>query len=185
MEPDYTPVAQAFAASRARRDALLAQAQSWTGCDTGDFGTFDSVTPVSGDELGSIYARLAALSVQRLRVLSAQLAAAYEADPAGALVYERKAYDPATEELVTIGQEVTALAKLEAAERDRLERLITVAVRLRLEVRSEEAIRLQGRRMAALVQAACEQAGLDWSLPETRRVAQRAVVAAEAMLAGR
>lgn len=183
---DYAAAAEVFAAARDRRAALIEQAQSWTGVDAAELGSLDTVTPLPGSELPSVYARLVALSAQRLRVLSAQLAKAYAVAEAGepgsgvtVFARERLIYDPATEEVRAAGEEVTVLARLEAAERDRLADLLATAVRLQLEVRSAEALASQGRRMAAVVRAMAEEAGLDWSAAETRRLAQRAVVRAE------
>lgn len=179
---DFDQIAEQFAAHRAQRDALTAQAQSWTGQSVGDLGTFDATPPVAGAELPNIYARLIALSVQRLRVLSDQLAQAYETDKLAALVYARKAYDPGTETLETIGEEPTALAVLEGKERDRLANLLRDAVRLQLEARSQEVIRNHGLRIATLAKTLCEAAGLDWADEDTRRLAQRAIVAAESQV---
>jgi hypothetical protein len=176
----YRAVAQQFDASRARQAALVAQAQSWTGvtgCD--DLGTFDTVIPLDGDQLSNVYARLMALSVQRLRVLSAQLAEAYATDSATAFVYDKLMYNPASQEVEVASQEVTALARLESEERDRLKDLLALSVRLQLEVRAADAIKTQGQRMAALAQALCEKVGLDWDEPDTKRLAQAAVLAAE------
>jgi hypothetical protein len=179
--PDLEPIAAEFAALRERRTALITQAQAWTGGQGPDeLGTFDNSAPVDGDQIGSIYARLVALSVQRLRVLSDQLAASYAAHAERALVMETKAYNRETEELEVTGEQITALAQLEGKERDRLERLLTVAVRLQLESRSVAAIANHGLRTAALAQSLCEQAGLDWADADTRRLAQRAIVDAEA-----
>jgi hypothetical protein len=181
MPDQFDHIAAQFAADRARRAALVAQAQSWTGAtDPDSLGNFDEVDAVPGDQLPNIYARLIALSVQRLRVLSAQLNAAYAEHQVDALVYAKKAYNPGTEELETIGEEPTALARLEGQERDRLEGLITPAVRLQMEVRSREAVAQHGQRIAALAQSMCEEAGLNWASEETRRLAQRAIVRAEA-----
>lgn len=179
---DFDQISQQFAAHRAQRDALTAQAQSWTQQSVGDLGTFDATPPVAGSELPNIYARLIALSVQRLRVLSDQLAQAYGTGQLTALVYERKAYDPGTEELVTLSEEPTALAVLEGKERDRLANLLRDAVRLQLEARSVEVIRNHGLRIATLTQALCEAAGLDWADEDTRRLAQRAIVSAESQV---
>jgi hypothetical protein len=181
---DFEAAADLLAASRARRNALLAQAQAFTGIDTDtELGTFDTVAPTSGEDLGNIYARLVALSAQRLRVLSAQLADAHRSDPTGAFVYEKKAWNQATEELEVISEEPTALSRLVTQESDRLADLLTTAVKLRLEVRSAEALAMQSKRIAAYVQAMAEAAGLDWSQADTRRLAQRAIVAAEAGMA--
>jgi hypothetical protein len=180
----YEQAVEAVSAAHARRRALLEQAQAFTGIDTDtELGTFDTVAPTSGEDLGNIYARLVALSAQRLRVLSAQLAAAHRDDPTGAFVYEKKAWNQATEELEVISEEPTALARLVTQESDRLADLLTTAVKLRLEVRSAEALAMQSKRIAAYVQAMAETAGLDWSQAETRRLAQRAIVAAEASMA--
>lgn len=93
-----------FHALRSKRAALTAQAQAWTGGQGSDeFGTFDNSAPVDGDQIGSIYARLVALSVQRLRVLSDQLAQAYATYGKDALVMETKTYNPGTEELESPG----------------------------------------------------------------------------------
>jgi uncharacterized protein with PIN domain len=129
--------------------------------------------------MGNIYARLVALSAQRLRVLTGQLSAAHKADPQGAFVYEKKIWDPATESVETASEEPTALARLVAQESDRLAELLVTAVKLRLEVRSADAIALQSKRMAAYVQAVAEAAGLNWGDAATRRLAQRAILNAE------
>lgn len=183
MSADFTAAAEVFAGARARRAALLAQAQSWTGIDEPDeLGTFDTVTPTSGEEMGNIYARLVALSAQRLRVLTGQLNAAHRADPQGAFVYERKIWNPETESVETASEEPTALSKLVAQESDRLAELLVTAVKLRLEVRSADALAMQSKRMAAYVQAMAEAAGLNWGDAATRRLAQRAIVSAETVL---
>ncbi|HZE01405.1 MAG TPA: hypothetical protein VE155_06530 [Pseudonocardiaceae bacterium] len=180
----YEAIAERFDAARARAAALVAQAQSWTGvkgCD--DLGSFDTVAPLDGDQLQNVYARLMALSVQRLRVLSAQLSAAYATDPDSTFVYNKLLYNPGTQEVEVASQEVTALARLESEERDRLKDLLALSVRLQLEVRAADAIKTQGQRMAALAQALCERVGLDWNEPETKRLAQSAVLAAEDLVA--
>ena len=178
--PDFDHIAQEFHALRSKRAALTAQAQAWTGGQGSDeLGTFDNSAPVDGDQIGSIYARLVALSVQRLRVLSEQLSQAYAAEGKDALVMETKIYNPGTEELEVTGEQITALAQLELKERKMLQELLTVAVRLQLESRSVAAIANHGLRMAALAQSLCEEAGLDWADNETRRLAQRAILNAE------
>ena len=183
MTADLVAISETFAQRRDRDAALLAQAQAWTGQEIGDLGTFDASPQMDGDELGNVYARLVSLSVQRLRVLSSQLAAAFAKEGVAALVKDRLAYNPGTEELEVIGEQISALAELEGRERKQLQELLTAAVRLRLETRSAEAIAAQGQRMAALAQALCEEAGLDWNTEAARRLAQRAVIRAEAAMA--
>jgi hypothetical protein len=180
---DLVAIAATFADRRQRDAALVDQAQSWTGQGIEDLGTFDASPQIDGDELGNVYARLVALSIQRLRVVSDQLAKAFAEHGVAALVKDRLAYNPGTEELEVIGEQVSALAELEGRERKQLQELLTAAVRLRLETRSAEAIAAQGQRMAALAQALCEEVGLDWNTDAARRVAQRAVIRAEAAMA--
>jgi hypothetical protein len=180
---DLVAIAATFADRRQRDAALVEQAQSWTGQGINDLGTFDASPQIDGDELGNVYARLVALSIQRLRVVSDQLARAFAEHGVDALVKDRLAYNPGTEELEVIGEQVSALAELEGRERRQLQELLTAAVRLRLETRSAEAIAAQGQRMAALAQALCEEVGLDWNTDSARRVAQRAVIRAEAAMA--
>lgn len=189
-EADFAPVADAFAAHRARAAALEAQARSWAPtepprADDMALGTFDTVAPLEGDQIGNVYARLAALSVQRLRVLGAQLREQYAAHGMAAFVRDRLIYNPGTQEVETAGEEPTALARLELDERKLLQNLLTAAVRLKLETQSQAARDMHGARMAAFAQAFAEKAGMDWSAPETRRLAQAAVLSAEAQMTGR
>jgi len=182
----FEEIAEVFAGAVSRRQALITQAQEWTGVDGADqLGNFDTVAPTQGDQLGNIYARLVSLSIQRLRVLSDQLNRAYAANGVDALKYDKLIYNAATEEVERASEEETVLVRLESAERDRLERLLVAAVKLQLETRSKEAIELQSRRLATYVRSMAEAAGLPWGEETTRRLAQRAVVAAEAELAAR
>ena len=180
---DLVAIAATFADRRERATALIEQAQAWTSQTIDELGTFDASPQMDGDELGNVYARLVSLSIQRLRVVSDQLSKAFAEHGVDALVKDRLAYNPGTEELEVIGEQVSALAELEARERKELRELLTAAVRLRLETRSAEAIAAQGQRMAALAQALCEEVGLDWNTEAARRVAQRAVIRAEAAMA--
>lgn len=181
MTQDFAAVAATFADHRARSDALIAQARAWTGGQAvDDLGNFDTTPPLDGGQLTNVYARLIALSVQRLRVLSDQLNRAFAENQLAAFVREKLIYDPASQEVVTAGEEITALAALEAKERDRLEGLILSAIRLQMEYRSQQAVTRHGQRMAALAQALCEEAGLDWADEATRRLAGRAILRAEA-----
>lgn len=177
----YTAIAGTFGAHRARQALQLAQTRAWTGIEGAEeLGTFDSVSPLEAGEVSNVYARLAALSVQRLRVLSDQLSRAYTEHGTAAFVRDRLIYNPATQEVEVAGEEPTALAKLELEERKLLQNLLTSAVRLKLEAQSQAARDNHGRRMAAFAQSLCELAGLDWAAEDTRRLAQRAILVAEA-----
>lgn len=191
--PDTTPdnpldgIAQRFADHRAQQAALTASARSWAPQKAADMdlGTFDSVAPLEAEQIGPTYARLAALSMQRLRVLSAQLTEQYRDHGMAALVRDKLIYNPATQDVEVAGEEPTALARMEAEERRELRTLLTTAVRLKLEVQSAAARTQHAQRMAALAQSMAELVGLDWANEETRRLAQRAVLQAEARVSGR
>lgn len=190
--PDTSPdpfdgIAETFADHRAQEASLAASARSWqpetaTAMDLGDL---DTVTPLEGDQIGTTYARLAALSQQRIRVLSAQLREQYATHGMAAFVRDRLVYNPATQEVEVAGEEPTGLARQEFAERQELRTLLTTAVRLKLEVQSAAARTQHAQRMAALAQSMAELMGLDWADETTRRLAQRAVLQAEARVSGR
>lgn len=194
MPPDteqpgpFADVAEVFRAQRIRDARQLADAQAWTPtvpvkAEDMDLGTFDSVTPLNGDDIGNVYARLTALSVQRLRVLSAQLAEQYRDHGMAAFVRDQLLYNPATNEVEVAGEQSTQLARQDFEERKLLKDLLTTAVRLKLEVQSQQAVAQHGLRQAVTLQAFAEQCGLDWNEPETRRMAQQAVLRAEAEVA--
>lgn len=183
----FDGIAQTFAHHRAQEAALTASARAWAPptAEGMDLGDFDTVAPLEGAEIGNTYARLAALSQQRLRVLSAQLREQYATHGMAAFVRDRLIYNPATQEVEVAGEEPTALARQEFAERQELRTLLTTAVRLKLEVQSAAARQQHAQRMAALAQSMAEMLGLDWADEATRRLAQRAVLQAEARVSGR
>lgn len=165
-----------FAQARARDAALTATAQAF---DATELGTLDDVDPLTEDGLSDVYSRQIALTVQRVRVLSAQLAQAYAEHKEKALVRENFIWDRETGEAISAGESITALAELEGKERDRLDRQIAQVVKLRV-LAEESAERRQdyARKMAAALRDVCTAAGLDWSDEETRQIARRAAVAA-------
>lgn len=165
-----------FADQRARQAALTATAQAF---DATVLGTLDDVAPMHENDLPDFYSRQIGLTAQRVRVLSAQLAQAYAERKMDALVREDFVYDRETGAAVRAGESITALAELEGRERDRLDRQLGQALKLRiLAEESAERRRDTARRMAALTEELCTKAGLDWADPEVKALARRAVVAA-------
>jgi hypothetical protein len=85
-------------------------------------------------------------------------------------------------ERVATGEEIRALVKLEAEERDRAAKLIRDALRIGVELHQVEALRTYGSAIAASLQALVRELGLDERTPEINRAAQRAVFAARRTL---
>lgn len=166
-------MSDAFAEARARDAALTATAQAF---DATALGTLDDVEPLAGSDLPALIARQLALTGQRVRVLSAQLARAYAEHGRNALVREDFVYDRETGTAISAGESITALAELEGKERDRLDRQLAAAVRLGLEKQSREEREQLARQVATVARELCEQAGLSWSDEGTRALARRVIV---------
>jgi hypothetical protein len=120
---------------------------------------------------------LLATSTRRARWLSERLAEQVAQRGLTAMIDDRYAVD-ATGELVRVGEDVRALAVLEAAERDRAAALGEKLARLGLDAAARPAA-LPITVAVEWVQKVCEAAGLDWSQDSTRRLAQRALVDVE------
>lgn len=158
-------------------DAVTATAQAFDPASV--LGTLDDVDPLFEDDLPALYSRQLALTARRVRVLSAQLAQAFAEHKQAALVREDFIFDRETGTPVSAGESITALAELEGKERDRLDRQLATALRLRaLERESAERRAEFGRRVGTLAQELCERAGLDWAAEGTRQIAAAAVVRA-------
>ena len=132
-------------------------------------------------QFADLYADLAATAAARAQELGALLAEEYRRCGLGALVGDRMAATPHGEPVV-IGEEVRALAALEAAERDRAERLAREGIKLGIEAKKVDVMRGYARTIAAVAQQFAVELGLNWNDPATRRAAQRAVLAARQQL---
>jgi hypothetical protein len=151
-------------------------------------------------QFAETYARLLALSVARLEFLGELLAEEYERlsdartsdhpdfaegddyDPGdrgamGALVGATYgiAKDGYT---LAIGENIRALVKLEAEERDRAARLAKDGIRIGIEAKQVDVMRSYGRTVVASLRALCEELGVSWEEEGTRRAAQRAILTA-------
>lgn len=78
-------------------------------------------------------------------------------------------------ERLATGEEIRALTKLEADERDRASKLLRDAVRLGVEIHAAEAMRTYGTSVAATLQALVRELGLDEHNEIVQRAAKRAV----------
>lgn len=141
-------------------------------------------------QLAEVYARLTATAVARAGWLGARLAEACEREGIAALVGDKYAVTtvsngagmPESLERVPVSEEIRALARLEAEERDRAERLTREAVKLGIEAKRVDVMRSYGRTVAEVTRQMADELGLDWADPAVRRVAQRAVLGARAAL---
>jgi integrase len=120
---------------------------------------------------------LLATSTRRARWLSERLAEQVAQRGLAAMVDDRYAVN-ATGELVRVGEDVRALAVLEAAERDRAAQLGEKLARLGLDAAARPTA-LPITVAVEWIQRVCEAAGLDWSQDSTRRLAQRALIDVE------
>lgn len=155
-------------------------------------------------QFAEVYARLVALSVARLEFLGALLAAEYERWQDGTVEPADDVYHPGSVDTgqdggiralvgdaydldkfgvpTPIGENVRALVKLEAEERDRAARLVKDAIRIGVQAKQVDVMRSYGHTVVASMRALCEQLGIDWSEEGTRRAAQRAILTARSRL---
>lgn len=171
------PVA-AFAEHRERAAELVEQARSYTGLPASALGSLDAVDPLPGSAVPNVYARAVALTAQRVRYFSDQLAQAVEKHGVSALVRENLVYDPETSEVRVASETPTALADMEYRERRLLESQLQAAIRLGLQQRSAAERQAIIDRNVDLLESFAVEAGMDWAAPDTRRIAQRALLRA-------
>lgn len=141
-------------------------------------------------QLAEVYSRLTSVAVERAAFYGRKLDEAFAAEGMGALVgYRidaavlRGGKDMPDElEQYQVSEELRALVVLEAQERDRAERLTREAVKMGLEAKRVDVMRSYGKAVAAVTRAFVEELGLDWTRPEIRRAAQRAVLASRQTL---
>jgi hypothetical protein len=140
--------------------------------------------------IAEVYAKLLAVAVKRVEFYGRKLDDAFQREGMDALIGFRMDAAvlsggkdaPAILEQYAVGEELRALVVLEAQERDRAERLSKDAVRLGLEAKRVDVMRSYGKAVAAVTRALVDELGLDWSRPEIRRAAQRAVLASRQSL---
>lgn len=137
--------------------ALLAQQHGDADADAENRGWDDGVAPDPGVAPGLIGHTFAASVIQDGR-------------------------DQSHLERVATGEEIRALVKLEADERDRAASLLKEAVRMGVEIHAVEARRTYGSTVAATIQAFVRELGIDENSQEVSRAAERAVYAARRAL---
>jgi hypothetical protein len=159
------------------------------------YGQLVAVSVARAEFLGELLAaQFAAARTMDIRRSTARADAAGEhdvdravdaPDGAGGLIghtYSVAASEADGIERIAVGEEIRALARLEAEERDRAAKLIRDAIRLGIELHQAEALRTYGASIAASLQALVRELGLDEHSPEVNRAAQRAVFVARRQL---
>lgn len=136
---------------------------------------------VRGVQFANGFAELAAVALARAEFYGRLLAAQYEAEGITGLIGHKMASSPEGD-LYEQSEEVRALVALEAAERDRAAALIEKGTRLGMEAKHVDAMRTYGQTVAESLKAICEELGIRWGDPATRRAAQRAVLTARERL---
>lgn len=132
-------------------------------------------------QLAEAYAQLVAVSMARAKFYGELLAEAYEREGLGSLVGKKMAAAGKEGILYEASEEVRTLAALEAQERDRAATLVEKSVRLGLEAQRVDVLRSYGHTVVASLRAMCVELGVPWE-SETRRAAQRAILAARTEL---
>lgn len=127
------------------------------------------------------YEELVAVAQGRARLYAELLADQVdgEVDPLAGLVGRRHGVD-GNGRVFEAGEDVRALARLEAEERDRLARLTTDTMQAAVEAmraRRDDTHRGSLRASACTLRAFVEEIGLDLNRPEVQRAAQRAMLA--------
>ncbi|NUT90914.1 MAG: hypothetical protein HOY78_02675 [Saccharothrix sp.] len=149
-------------------------------------------------QFAEVYARLLAVSMARAEFYGALLAEQYERasggedsdgseyypGPRGAVgalvgdVYDLdKRGDP-----VPVSEQIRALVKLEAEERDRAAKLARDGIRIGVQAKQVDVMRSYGHTVVAALRALVVEMGLDWNERPVREAAQRAIVTARTTL---
>lgn len=83
-----------------------------------------------------------------------------------------------TGDVVEVGQEISVIAKLEAEERNRAERLARDGIRIGIEASQVDSMRSYGKTVVTAMEALVQELGLEWKDPVMARVAKRALLTA-------
>lgn len=158
------------------------------GQDTTDDGRFDDRLRAALPHYGSpdlepiqfadMFAQLAATAAARAKFLGELLDRQYRADGLDGLVGHRYGIDQVEGGSVALSEEARALVVLEAAERDRAERLAREGLKLGIEAKRVDVLRGYARTVGEVLRTFSVELGANWSDPAVRRAAQRAVIAA-------
>lgn len=129
-------------------------------------------------QFADLFADLAAVAAARARFLGELLDQQYRAEGMEGLVGHRYGIDMRAGGTEELSEELRALVVLEAAERDRAERLARDGLKLGIEAKKIDVLRGYARTVAETLRTFALELGANWSDPLVRRAAQRAVIAA-------
>lgn len=128
-------------------------------------------------QFAEAYGMLTAVSLARADFYAQLLAEQYEREGMSGLIGHKIDVDKLGEEH-EVSEEVRALVKLEASERDRAERLIKDGLRIGIQAQQVDVMRSYGRTVVAALRALCGELGITWEDEATKRAAQRAILSA-------
>lgn len=140
--------------------------------------------PVAGDpsvkpvEFAQTFADLTAVAMARAQWLGGLLRDQLDREGMKGLVGFKYGIDQRTGERLELSEEMRALARMEAQERDRAERMTRDGIRLGIEARRVDVMRHYAQVVGAVIREAAIEFGLNWNDPAVRRAAQRAVIRA-------
>lgn len=130
-------------------------------------------------QFAEAYAQLTAVALARAEFLGELLAQAYEREGIGGMIGHTWDADRHGT-LYASGEEMRALVRLEAEERDRAAKLIRDGARLGLEARQVDVMRSYGQTVVAALRMMCAELGMEWE-DTTRRAAMRAILQARSV----
>lgn len=128
-------------------------------------------------QFAEAYANLMAVAAARAEWLGELLQGQLARDGLGAMIGHTYALS-ADGNAVPVSEELRALAKLEADERARAERMARDGIRLGIEASQVDAMRSYGKTVVATMKAFAAELGLPWNDPAVTRVARRALLTA-------
>lgn len=141
--------------------------------------------PVFGDpnirpiQFAEAYAELTAVALARAEFLGELLAQAYEREGIGGLIGHTWDADRHGV-LYAKSEELRALIRAEADERDRAARLIKDGVRLGLQAQQVDVMRSYGQTVVTALRMMCSELHIEWE-DTTRRAAMRAILQARSI----
>jgi hypothetical protein len=132
-------------------------------------------------QFAEVYAHLMAVAAARAEWLGQLLQDAVRREGIDALIGDVLSLTKDGEP-VPVSEEIRALARMEADERSRAERLARDGIRIGIEASQVDAMRSYGKTVITAMRCLVEELGLPWTDPSVARVARRALLKARLQL---
>lgn len=130
-------------------------------------------------QFAEAYAELTSVSLARVQFLGELLAQAYEREGIAGMIGHKWDSDKHGT-LYAQSEEVRALVRLEAEERDRAAKLIRDGTKLGLQAQKVDVMRSYGQTVVTALRMMCAELGVEWE-NDTRRAAMRAILQARSV----